>query len=542
MRLETLLKLKLLLLLVPTAREVKKLNKYVVLAIDWAASEYKYVKELQQELEEIGEGREPLKNLRKASKILRYVSRAERRTDRFEVRARKRIEDVSEELEKHLEVPFNLKDIVTALREIAKELEVEHAHLVRYSSVYGGLLEKELDKAAAEAALEEQIKQDNPKKAEQIRTALLQLVHQIEYQIKDAEKWISALDASLKKAQQVLKELPDEDKAHLLEEGLAILHEHGWPFPDGDEVTIFLAQHPADLHEMTGATVGTSVHRIFSYGLPSVEDLINEKTWPMVVKGFVKIAVVAGRNAQEIFQYSLPAVKELINERTWPKVVDGFVNMAVVIGVNADKFFRYSLPSVRDLINEETWLEIVKFVINNKDIIGQTLYSGQRLTFFKDMVGKSGIIRGKLRKTGSETIVLGGPLLGKAIIRIVTNEAFQSWKKAFEAEKVWRELGFDYVPIEPILKIGGKLRAFKTKEGLWRVSTKVLGPSLYDIKLSGKFGTYKEQLLLMQKKINEGLDKLRIKHEHPHEGNFCIEFHDGKIRLYAIDFDMAAQV
>ena len=37
----------------PSQREVKRLNKDLVLAIDWAASEYKYVKELQEELAEI---------------------------------------------------------------------------------------------------------------------------------------------------------------------------------------------------------------------------------------------------------------------------------------------------------------------------------------------------------------------------------------------------------------------------------------------------------------------------------------------------------
>ena len=197
-------------------KEVEQLNKDLVLTIGWVAAEYKYLNELLRDLEEIRNGKEPLKNLRKASKILHYVSRAERRASRFEGRVRTKIEELGKE-------EFALTDIIKAIREIAKELDVEHAHLVNYSSIYGGLLEKELDRAAAEEQLEEKIKEDDPKKAEQIHTAFLQLVGQIEYQVKDAEKWISALESSLKKAQQVLKELPDEDKVHLQSKGLRML-------------------------------------------------------------------------------------------------------------------------------------------------------------------------------------------------------------------------------------------------------------------------------------------------------------------------------
>jgi len=554
----------------PSQKEVKKLNKDVVLAIDWAAAEYKYVKELQQDLGEIGKGKEPLKNLRKASKIMRYISRSERRTDRFEEQVRKSIEEISEELEKHLTVQFNLKDIVTALREIAKELGVEHAHLLKYSSFYDGLLEQELDKAAVEVALEEKIKKDNPQKAEQLHTAFLQLVHQIEYQIKDAEKWISALESSLKKAQQMLKELPDQDKMILQERGLAILHKYDWPFPDNDKTTIFLAQHPADLEEMVEVRFALF---FFQYGLPAVKDLINEKTWP----GMVKMAQAAGPNASYLF-HGLPVVKNLTNEKTLPMIVDGLPKMAQAVGSMGADFFHEALPAVKDLINEKTWpgmvkmaqvagpnaiylfkslpkvkdmmkdfnieknwLGIVRFVERNKDIFQHKLYSGQPPRFFRNTDGKFGIIREKFGKTGSETILLGGSLVGKAIIRIISDQAFQGWKKAFEAEMVWKGLGFDYVPIEPILTQGDKLRAYQTKEGLWRVSTRVLGPSLKDYSASyyKEYSQYKQELAVMKAKIERGLNILNIHHGHLHESNFCIEMHQGKIRLYAIDFDQA---
>ena len=182
---------------------------------------------------------------------------------------------------------------------------------------------------------------------------------------------------------------------------------------------------------------------------------------------------------------------------------------------------------------------MVRLVEENKDYYRHALYAGQPPTFFRDASGRINIRRGKLYKTGSETIVLGGPLLGKVIIRIISDQAFQGWKKAFEAESVWKELGFDYIPIEPILHRWGKLRAFKTKEGLWRVSTKVLGLSLKRFMTSKEYPLYERELAVMKANIVKGLDILKIEHGHLHHGNFCIEMHQGKIRLYAIDFDRA---
>ena len=34
------------------------------------------------------------------------------------------------------------------------------------------------------------------------------------------------------------------------------------------------------------------------------------------------------------------------------------------------------------------------------------------------------------------------------------------------------------------------------------------------------------------------LKKLGIKHRHLHERNFCIQMHEGKPKLYVIDFDL----
>ena len=62
-----------------------------------------------------------------------------------------------------------------------------------------------------------------------------------------------------------------------------------------------------------------------------------------------------------------------------------------------------------------------------------------------------------------KTILLGGPLVGKAIIRIIDEDSFEEWKKAYSAKGVWEELGFDYIPIEPILKKFNKASKFFLK-------------------------------------------------------------------------------
>ena len=176
-----------------------------------------------------------------------------------------------------------------------------------------------------------------------------------------------------------------------------------------------------------------------------------------------------------------------------------------------------------------------------KDQKYHRLYYEQPSSFFrKGREGTLGLVRrGKLSKTGSQTTVLGGTLTEKVIIRIIPDFAFQSWKKAFEAEDFWKSLGFDYIPVEPILHKNGKLRAYKTKKGLWRVSTKVLGPSLAAVINTHEYKKYRLRLELMKARIISGLRKLNIKHGHLHDGNFCVEFHQGKIRLYVIDFDEA---
>ncbi len=195
----------------PTKKEVKELSKDISLSIEWAAAEYNYIVDLKDELEEVKREKKvkkEIKELKKAARILRYVSRAERRAFRFEEQVEKKLEDIFKELSEHLGDNFSEKHIlIEEIRKVMKEIDVEHDSLVKYASFYEGLLVEELDKARAEAKLEKKLKEDHPEKAQQIHSSLLQLIEKIQEQIKDADKWLKGLEASLRKAQEIVKKL-----------------------------------------------------------------------------------------------------------------------------------------------------------------------------------------------------------------------------------------------------------------------------------------------------------------------------------------------
>ncbi len=107
-------------------------------------------------------------------------------------------------------------------------------------------------------------------------------------------------------------------------------------------------------------------------------------------------------------------------------------------------------------------------------------------------------------------------------------------------KEAWENAGFDYIPVEPILIKNNKLRAYKTKNGDYRVFTKILGPNLFDFLSSREGLKFNSKLRSDQITINATLRKLRIFHGHEHiDQNYCIEIYEEKPRLYIIDFDMA---
>ncbi|MEK6857845.1 MAG: hypothetical protein AABX39_04630, partial [Nanoarchaeota archaeon] len=180
--------------------------------------------------------------------------------------------------------------------------------------------------------------------------------------------------------------------------------------------------------------------------------------------------------------------------------------------------------------------------VNTNTISTHRLYVNQKdKTFFSS---EKSLVRREFEKSGSRTVLLGGKLVGKVIIRIIDEESFLAWKKAFEAEEVWKNLGFDYVPVEPILSKNGKFRVFKTKDETYgvkyRVYTKVLGPSLKDFRAVPENHKYANYLNELRWKIINGLKSLGISHGHYHEDNFCLEYFNNDLRMYVIDFDSSS--
>jgi len=174
---------------------------------------------------------------------------------------------------------------------------------------------------------------------------------------------------------------------------------------------------------------------------------------------------------------------------------------------------------------------------------------------------KRSIIRLGHQKDGSTTTLLGGKLYDKAIIRGgafvvhsgkgkivsvlqgIAPQSFEAWRKAFEFN--WKKSGLAHNPIEPILRKNKKYRAYKNKDGTYRVSTGVIqGTSLHMFfrrAVSNGEGSWKITREIKRQKtiIDTTLAKLKILHSHDHPANYVIEMVEGKPRVYIIDFDAA---
>ncbi|MDO8656252.1 MAG: hypothetical protein Q7K45_03360, partial [Nanoarchaeota archaeon] len=376
---------------------LKKLSKNVVLAIDWAAAEYKYLEGLKDELKTVeGEkdiGKE-LKELRKAAKILHYVARAERRAYGFEEKVNRSFVELLPELEEHGISP----QIILGFRDLVSSLRIENDMLVKFASWYDSALGKGLDKARAEAEVEKKLKEEHPQDAEKMHQAFLELLHQLQQQVADAENWIQGLEVTLKKGKELLLQVVAQN--HLsLPEGYALLKKYSFPIEKYPSEAAFLAQHPDDLQEMAKAA-GRNANGLFTYGLPAVNLIINERTWPMILKGFIEmteaaeenaeplfnffclpiiadtgivneqtwpelvkiVKITGGRDTYKLFRYGLPAIKLIINERNGPMILKGFIKMAKAAGRDVPLLFQHVLPIVADtgIINEQTWPVIVE--------------------------------------------------------------------------------------------------------------------------------------------------------------------------------------
>ena len=162
---------------------------------------------------------------------------------------------------------------------------------------------------------------------------------------------------------------------------------------------------------------------------------------------------------------------------------------------------------------------------------------------------KGRFVRKSFSKSGSQTTLLDKvpgrevSLKEQVIVRRIDIPAYLEWKKTFEAYNLWQQSGFDYVPVEPILRI----QLPKNQPTKVDVFTGVIpGPAVG--KWKEEEGMFLPQIDQQIEKIKQVLQELGIEHGHLHENNFVLYFprnKDGKAdltkppRVYVIDFDAA---
>ena len=165
-------------------------------------------------------------------------------------------------------------------------------------------------------------------------------------------------------------------------------------------------------------------------------------------------------------------------------------------------------------------------------------------TLYKEIEGlEEQFSRKEFPKTGTRTVLLGGTLKNNAILRIIPNHAFISWVNAYSAVEDWKEAGFDYVPIEPILKAS----LCKDDKDV-RVYAGVLGVSVAKYLEMHSNREHHQDVNQQVRAIIKTLAKMGIRHGHMHDDNFCV-LHNrtpkGEIdwskppRVYCIDFDQS---
>ncbi len=148
-----------------------------------------------------------------------------------------------------------------------------------------------------------------------------------------------------------------------------------------------------------------------------------------------------------------------------------------------------------------------------------------------------------LNKSGSGTTIL--PKNDEASVRHVDIDTAHTWANAYLAASAWKEAGFDYIPVEPIIGISSD-----GSEIVDVVTVNLRGRAYYhsDVLLSLYSPEIANHIKQIHDSIVDTLNDLGLAHGHLHEGNFVIVPEtdaQGNIdfdvcpRVYVIDFDRA---
>jgi hypothetical protein len=198
-----------------------------------------------------------------------------------------------------------------------------------------------------------------------------------------------------------------------------------------------------------------------------------------------------------------------------------------------------------------------------REIIEPPLYAPEKLTTLHQDTNSRLHTLSKFKKTGSETTVIEGPLRNRSIIRHIEPEAFLMWQKAYENVAVWKSMGYEYVPIEPIIHytLDAEKKLVDVHSGVLDISLgawfSMVGSPVGETSVERDTQTFEQRSFYTElcddlRKLIDCVRKLGITHGHDyHYNNFCLRFYRDekgnvditkKPRVYMIDFDRAAPI
>ena len=180
-------------------KALEDLHKATTKAVELVAAEFKFARELLDDLQEIEQQRDPhnLKPIRKGFRLLRWIGRAEKRVDRS---LKKNLEEL-ESLGKIL--PSSLKPKKDSL---ASKLTIVEKQLIQLASTFRGRVKGELDGILKDQKMLDRYS-ENPKEAERLRFNLQIMLKLTEEDIKRVITWNSSVEAILQELTEYEAEL-----------------------------------------------------------------------------------------------------------------------------------------------------------------------------------------------------------------------------------------------------------------------------------------------------------------------------------------------
>ena len=366
-----------------------------------------------------------------------------------------------------------------------------------------------------------------------------------------------------KAATEMIRYTPDKEKAPLIRKAL------NSSSPEVQKAAAEMIKSIPDKERVTLSQMVTEkIRDALSNSSTEVQKIAAEMIWyaPLeeqaVLKQMVteKVCKALNSSSPEVQKTALEMIQYTPYEERAPLIHDALNSSSPEVQKVAAEMIRYTpdkekAPLIREALNSSS-PEAHKIAIR---MIRSNFWGGEQEALLKQALEKAGDIliesplydRGDIQKerfsrkeffkSGSETTLIDGALKDKVIVRYILPEHFLSWKSLYEDHSFWKENGFDYVPIEPIvsyrLEKDGRVAVFS---GVLDLNLKMWQ------KITSRFGS---ELEVQKNKILDVLNKKGIEHGHSHDGNFCLRFwrdENGRPdmtktpRLYLIDFDQTS--